>query len=474
MAVLSSLSARREIRHVFFVGMEIAWIATLTDFLDAVIGGPARPATAWSLWLYPATYLYARLEQEVDPRPLLRLGLRVAVGAAAGLATLCWIAWPVLPRLADASGDNWFLVLMAVADLGVGPAVLAAVACTFAMARGWLLGPRRIDGNGFLAAFQTGVVVLFAVVFLRQVAGLPAAGAITGASLFLAFGLYGLWLSRWLDSDMAARPVGRAGWPVLAATIVGLVLAAGVSFGNGVDHAVIDWLLTPVFLLLDGLGRLLRFLVDLLPRWEPGGPMPLLPPKPPLPTVHHEPYDFGEISHTIGAIMFGTAMTCLIAMLILRNLSDLLRWLSRRSGRAAGIAHEASGFGFLDDIRAIVAILKAAVRRLLAWLAGRWRRDREAPPIEVRTVREVYIRLLRWAARRGWPRPTGLTPYEFLEVLRGGAPQLAGELTAITEAYVAVRYGAALPRPDQVAAVKDGWRRIRRTRKWTLLPERKT
>lgn len=465
MTILPSLSARREIRHAFFVAMEIAWIATLTDFLDAVIGGPARPATAWCLWLYPATYLYAHFEQASDPRPLVRLGLRFGLGATVGLATLCWIAWPVFPRLTGASGDNWLLLVMAIAKLGVGPVIVAAFACAFAMARGWLLGPRRIDGDGFLAAFQTGVVVLFAVAFLRHVAGLPAAGTLTGATLFLAFGLYGLWLCRWLDSDLATRSVGRAGWPVLAAAIVGLVLAAGIAFGTRIDHTVIDWLLTPVFWLLNGLGLLLRFLLDLLPDWEPSRAPSFLPPKPPTPTVRHAPYRFGEISHAIGAVMFSTAMIGLLAMIILRNLGDLLRWLSRWSGRSPGIAHEASGFSFLDDIRAIAAALKAAARRLFAWLTGRWRHVPGLPSAEVRAVRGVYARLLLWAARRGWPRPAGQTPYEYLDLLRGVVPHLEAELATITEAYVAVRYGDAMPRPEQIIAVKDGWRRIRRTRK---------
>lgn len=466
MAILSSLSPRREIRHFFFVAMEIAWIATLLDFLDTAVGGPARPATVWCLWLYPATYLFARTEQAFDPRPSIRLALRAAAAATAGLATLAWIAWPAMPHWAEAHAENWVLMVEAVAKLGVGPLLLAMVGCAFAMARGWLLGPRRIDARGFLAAFQTGIIVLFAVAFLRHLAAMPTGGTVTGATLFLAFGLYGLWLSRWLDSDLAARPVGRAGWPVLAAAIVGLVLAVGIVFGNGLDRAVVDWLLTPVLWLADMIGRLLIFLFDLLPRWEPSGAPAFQPPKPPPPTIHHERFRFGEISHAIGAVMFTTAMVGLVALVILRNLGDLLRWLGRRRGRTPGLVHEASDFGFLDDLRAILAALRAALARLGRRLAGllRWRRH-AAPAVGVRAVRDLYARLLRWAAKRGWPRPAGQTPYEYLDFLRGAAPQVEPELAAITEAYVAVRYGAAIPQADEIAALRTGWQRIRRTRK---------
>ena len=209
-SILSPSFIRREIRHLFFVAMEIAWITTLLNFLDAVVAGPNRPATAWSLWLYPATYIYARLEQDGDVHPLVRLARRAVVGGAAGLGTLGWIVWPVLSHLSAPKGDNWVLILSALTRIGAGPVLLIAVGVIFAMARGWLLGPRRIGGDGFLAAFQTGIIALFAVAFLRHLGGLPTNGTIVGSTLFLAFGLYGLWLSRWLDSDMAAR---RAGSP---------------------------------------------------------------------------------------------------------------------------------------------------------------------------------------------------------------------------------------------------------------------
>lgn len=468
MSILSPAFIRREIRHLFFVAMEIAWIATLLDFLDLTVGGPDRPATAWSLWLYPATYVYARLEQDANgnAHPLVRFARRVVIGGVAGLATLGWIVRPVLPHLRAPTGENWVIILSALTRIGAGPVILIAVGCGFAIARGWLLGPRRIDGNGFLAAFQTGIIALFAVAFLRHLAGMPTGGAIAGATLFLAFGLYGLWLSRWLDSDFAVRRTGSAGWPILAALIVGLVLGVGVMFGDGVNRSVIDWLLTPVVWLMGALGRLLVFLMGLLPSWEPSAlPPPVAMPKMAPPAMGRQSYRFSEITHAIGAVMFTLSMVGLIALLILRNLGDLLRWLNRRGTRAPGIAHDASAFGFLDDLRAIIAALRAAAVRLIRWFMRLRRVRQAAPPAGVRAVRDVYARLLKWAARRGWPRPVGQTPYEYLAFLRGTVPHLEADLAAITDAYVAVRYGAANPQPDQIVAVRNGWRRIRRTRK---------
>jgi hypothetical protein len=455
---------RRDVRHAFFMAMEVAWIATLLSFLDAMVGAAGRPAAAWSLWLYPAAYAYARLEPRIPARPLQRLALRIILGTAAGLATLAAIVWQAAFRtLAIDVTHDWSVALTQMADAGSAPVLLVIVACAFVIARGWLLGPRQLDGDGFLTGLQLGAIILLAVAFLHPLAGLPAAPVIFGTLAFLGLGLYGLWLCRWLDSDFAERMPGGVGWPILAAVVVGGILVLGGVWGTEVDHGLIDWLLTPVFWLGEAIKRLLLYLGQLMPVHQPLGlkaPAPVIRPEV---VVADRPFRFGELTHLIGQIMLVTSVSLLAVLLVLRNLSDLLRWLSRRPRPARGIAHDPSSFGLWDDVRDILAMLKDIARRLGRWLA-RWRRAGKDGTPEAWAVRRIYAKLLVRMANRGWPRAGSQTPHEYLEILGGALPHLRDDLALITEAYVGVRYGAAIPRPDHVAAVRDGWQRIRRSK----------
>ncbi len=446
------------------MAMEAAWIATLLSFLDAVVGAVGRPAAAWCLWLYPAAYAYARIDERITTTPLRRLALRILAGAAAGLATLAAIVWPsAFGAIGLGTSQTWPAAVAHLVGAGSAPVVLVVVASAFVMARGWLLAPRQIDGDGFLAGLQMGAVILLAVAFLHPLTGLPAATVIAGTLAFLGLGLYGLWLCRWLDSKFAERVPGNVGWPILAAAVVGGVLLLGTLWGSEVDRGLIDWLLTPVFWLGDMLNRLLLWLGRLMPVYQPLG----LESRPaavrPEMLVVDKPYKFGEVTRLIGQIMLALSLSLLGVLLIVRNLSDLLRWLSRRPRLARGIAREPSPFNLWDDLKDILAMLKEIARRLGRWLA-RWRRTGTAEAPEVWAVRHIYAKVLARMANQGWPRAEAQTPHEYLETLGSAAPHLRADLALITEAYVEVRYGAAIPPSDQLAAVRDGWRRVRRTK----------
>lgn len=456
--------ARRDLRHVFFMAMEASWLFTLLAFLDAAVGAAERPPAAWTLWLYPAAYAYVRIETRIRMRPLARLVLRILLGGAAGLVTLTAIFWQAAARaLANDASPQVFAVLAALSEAGAAPVITVASASLFIAARGWLLGPRQLDGDGFLAGLQFGAVILLAVAFLHPLAGLPATTAIAGTLGFLGSGLYGLWLCRWLDSEMAGRAPGGVGWPILAAVIVAGILVLGGLWWTEVDRGLIDWLLTPVFWLGDALNRLLLFLSRFVPEHRP---LDMAPPPPPMrqapPGVEHV-NRFSEWTRLIGQIFLTISVSLLAVLLVLRNLSDLLRWLSRQPRPARGIAHDPSSFGLWDDLRDILSILGRAARRLAGWLAF-WRRDGAAELPEVRAVRHIYARLLARMASRGWPRTIGQTPHEYLEILNAAAPHLRADLVLITEAYVGVRYGGAIPPSHQLAAVRIGWRRIRRAK----------
>jgi Domain of unknown function (DUF4129) len=74
-----------------------------------------------------------------------------------------------------------------------------------------------------------------------------------------------------------------------------------------------------------------------------------------------------------------------------------------------------------------------------------------------RSVREIYRALLRWAAMRGYPRKKDETPYEFKLRLGEHLPQAEPQLSAVTEAYTAIRYSEAVPDLTEVVQVQQNW-----------------
>lgn len=468
-----SAAVRRDAPLFLFMAMEMAWIAVTVGLLQALMKMQDGRSVAWTLGLYPVTWLFYRLERRWPAGLAWKLPMRAVCAALALVLSVAAIVRPGLIEVATTLGSTRWAELKDQAHaVDASWAVLVALFCLFAMARGWILGSRQMDGRGFLGGFYLGLGMLFLCVFGQHLAGLPATDMLPGVIAFLAFGLYGLGANRWLRTDVAARTASQAGWPVLGVAVIALILFVGVVFWTHLDRHTVDLVLAPVLWLWDMVVRLFAFLVSLLPKSEPvampppAGGMPALPQ-----AVREEPFDWGETVRSIGKFMFFTSVGFLLFWALLRNLLELLLWLSRRLGRSQGISFEHSSAGFLSDLRSLLLVLAGLLSRLWSRVASLLRgRDDAAMAAEVRDVRRIYRGLLIWACRRGWPKPLGQTPYEFLDHLRGTLPQIDGDLALITRSYVAVRYGSALPSPEAVRAVRASWRRVRKVRKRKAAP----
>ncbi len=77
-----------------------------------------------------------------------------------------------------------------------------------------------------------------------------------------------------------------------------------------------------------------------------------------------------------------------------------------------------------------------------------------------RSIREVYRAMLRWASAHGYPRKRDETPYEFRARLGVRLPFIEPELSTVTEAYTAIRYGRVVPSEAEVAHVQQTWMQL--------------
>jgi DNA polymerase III delta prime subunit len=102
-----------------------------------------------------------------------------------------------------------------------------------------------------------------------------------------------------------------------------------------------------------------------------------------------------------------------------------------------------------------------------------FRRGRKAEPLlpEAEFVREMYRRLLAWAAARGHARKAAQTPYEYLPGLVAWLPERGGDLAFLTEQYVRTRYSPAIPGESGLEELRQSWLRIRQTRRAGRAPK---
>jgi len=88
-------------------------------------------------------------------------------------------------------------------------------------------------------------------------------------------------------------------------------------------------------------------------------------------------------------------------------------------------------------------------------------RDGASEPT-ARSIREVYRAMLRWAAACGYPRKRDETPYEFRIRLGVRLSLTESELSIVTEAYTAIRYGRIVASEAEVAHIQQAWRQLQR------------
>jgi hypothetical protein len=227
-----------------------------------------------------------------------------------------------------------------------------------------------------------------------------------------------------------ARVLAGALWP--PPPLVARAILAVVEVVFNIVFAIVLWLLT----LLTGSG-------------EPFAPRPEVLQELPL-----EPPGAGRLLSPwlLVAVRLGILAVVLLVLAVL-----VARALRRRLARPA--AGSPAEHETLFSVGRLTGDLGAALR--VAWqavgvAARRW------SPRPAGGVRRLYAELLRLMAAQGRGRRPAQTPYEYRPVPEAALPDVAGEVRALTDAYVRVRYGERLPDAAQEARLEKGWRRIRR------------
>jgi len=116
------------------------------------------------------------------------------------------------------------------------------------------------------------------------------------------------------------------------------------------------------------------------------------------------------------------------------------------------------------SVRARKAIASRLSRRLDPEGAmGRWRPIRLSRLSPRQRVRYFYLSILRRAARAGHARRSHQTPYEYGQDLADDLPEVASEVTNLTQAFVEARYSQRVQDEQEANVIKEVWQRVRAT-----------
>lgn len=338
-----------------------------------------------------------------------------------------------------------------------------------ASASAWGLGARlallQISFRGLLGEFQFGLALLFFALFAEHNLEMDLPHLVPLALLFFFFALFGAGIAH--GQERAGWTANRffGTWIGFLLFSVALVLAAGLALAVLANPAFLQFLFSLLYrggeLLLTLLGRLLRLLMSLLPAPEPAFPPPPLPSPPaPMPEDWSPFFLISEATREILRILWTLMVVSVLLVALWRISSQIMGWLLRKAAWADGEGAEPLPGAFRADLRLFILwMLKTLSPRRLFRFLTRGKR----PPAHSASLRQVYIRMLQWAAARGCRRGLAQTPFDFLPRLGEFQPEARDDFAAITGHYVRFRYGPSSPEAEMIREVNRRWENIRQT-----------
>ena len=439
-------------------GMQLAWLALYVLVLNRRIAGDSLPWVPILLFYPASATLNLFLRSRVgDWRVLLP-----ANGLGGFLVFGLFLGWQVLIAPVPES-ESW----PALVARFFNPYRVEFLFFTLSAAA-WGLGCRlailRISFSALFSEFQFGLALLFLALFAEYRLEMNLPHLVPLILLFFSFALLGIGVAH--GAEHAGWTSGRffSTWAVFLIVAVALVLSAGLLIAILASPAFVQFLLALLYrageFILGIIGRILGFLLSLLPLPEPSLPPP---PPPSPPAVRPEDWSpfflFSDSTREILRVLWTIMIFSVLALALWRISSQILDWLRRRMGAANG-----------DEVEPLPGAFRADLRILFLWildtLSLKWlfrllaRRKRRSP--ERDSLRQTYILLLQWAAAKGCRRRVSQTPFDFLPRLVDFLPEAREDLVFITRQYVRARYGPLPPSGEVSEEVKDRWENIQR------------
>lgn len=250
---------------------------------------------------------------------------------------------------------------------------------------------------------------------------------------------------------------------------------AGYLWGTHAFATVVAVILSPILWLLEGLhvktSPILQTPCSSTPHLSGGSSSPASSGCP-----HHPgelPARASSIHHTVSTFTLPLVVEIIALVAFILLATALYIWLARRvlRRRVRQPAEQRESLWswslFWSRVNTFWQALLARLRVLQSNSSGQMNADvmalEHVPSIlSTRDIRGIYHALLKRAARLGYPRQRGETPFEFGQRLEQQLPAVRPQLATITELYVAARYGGYEPGETEIERLRDLWSQLER------------
>lgn len=433
--------------------IEFCWLYPWVLLLSgAFYGGAARPLIGpWlTFGLLLAGFLVVRWALS---RPWAILSARVVVAAAGLIVGLLAVKLTYYPLVAGWD-LRWIGSLLRAAHDAlpmVTPPVLGALLVTLLWWRAIVLGEREFNHFEIDRQYRRGVAWSIIFVLLYAIYGHSRGLAIILTApvyllVFFSLGLTALAVSRlisiWQETqadEEQALAINRH-WLVLLVGVVGLILTVALAISGVVSvefrpimlsvlrplEPVVEFLFYLVFAVALVIARVILFVFSQLPFRGGRGDRPDVTPP-----------SFAELFRDLPPqVVSGARWGMVIAVIALLTLLVAIAVVrARRRSRKRDEDERESVW----SSEAVFAGLGAMWRSLMDRLRSPGLVDEEPA---VGAIRALYRELLRVGAALGVARLGFETPYEYRPRLAQQVPELTGDVDALTEIYVRVRYAS--------------------------------
>ncbi|MDD5127503.1 MAG: DUF4129 domain-containing protein [Dehalococcoidales bacterium] len=441
---------RQGLLYLTVMGMEGATLYAVLAVFNRQIAED-RLAVLGLMLLYPLAFAVNKILHWWKLRPLINYPLNI----------LAWSAAVLLAAKAQLLGyigifDNTWLSAYLANFWGKAELIIF-----FSSIALWFTGRRlariSIDFATAVGEFQFTMAILLLTLFTTSQLHTEVPDGIALIIIFAVSSLVAMSLSHAREGRGWLSGLSQGHWVTLLIVSIGLILVLGL---------LVSAMLTPDFLQVvinalkwawDKIMMAITYLLSLLPTPE-GEPVPLPAPDTAADNATQQaireliPESIREPLRIAWLILASGAMLAALW----RISTQLADWLRRRlADRSRGEIESLNGAFFAD--------LLDFFKRVLAKLfGGRWFAPRQSAPENIHPARQIYRQFLKWTAKRGFPRPTFQTPYEYLAALRELIPASDAELNFITQQYVNIRYGMAPPSEADLDRLRETWRQVQK------------
>ncbi|HZO73695.1 MAG TPA: DUF4129 domain-containing protein [Ktedonobacteraceae bacterium] len=482
---------------LLFAGMEACWLTAiligLADVRAFVTSDPLMPLWTPFVLMLGSVWLASFLERSSATETITEDGK--STGGLPGswliyllvVFTLLFIIWSGIYASSTSFFDpSWLLLaagdLLSLSAAGfhiVGLILLSTYFCW----RGIRLARGDIPPDRVLRGLRVGIGVIVGVIILHGLArasfaNVPVLLLLIPLFLFMALTAHALahvlFIRRAHPAGLQGNVVAQERGLLLSVGIIGIVLLLCAflvsSFASptilaelqrglaplgqayewllSVIATVAVFLLTPLFSLLS----LIHFSLPTIRRITP-----------PANTLPRNKISSTPPEQVVTAIAI---LKVVLPVLLIVTLALLIWWALRR--RRVVLRRRS------EDLAESLWSWELFWSQLKAFFLALWRRFFPLPVAPVaaaqeeeisgtptaRSIRELYRAMLRWAASQGYPRKQDETPYEFRQRLDEGMPLVEPELSIMTDAYAAIRYGGATLDEADLALVQRDWQTL--------------